>query len=430
MRKRAFLTGILTFVLAFGLILAGCAFFGEEENDDDGGTTEESDDNGNTVINQTAIGGVTAPVTGAVPVTTVTETLQYTGAITWLPPVITIFAANQVYSASITLTAKPGYTFNGVEANAFTVAGSTTATNPAGAGTVTAVFPGTAASFTAKTDDSTLNTMVTLGLVGTSATSNAPGVATPEITGGRIKITSVSAGTATISVKDAANHEATISITVAGDGAITIGSINKFVENSPLIGAWKIGTGTDIDELLIFTSNIGYVAYSVTKQDNRVDTANTTLRLAITGVNNGNAKPYSYEIVANKLVIKDSYFTDNQSNSIDFAFTRIESSTRTGVYDIWYSQGHMTTDEAKATLLIIKNDGTVYTCVGFMSDTINWIGGNWVRAEYELLGNVGDSGIIRWTDGSNDNWSFSISGDIFTHSFLGGSDDYTKINLP
>jgi hypothetical protein len=98
-------------------------------------------------ITAAAIPGVTAPVTGAAPDTTVTATSQYTGTITWLPTATT-FAAGTVYTATITLTAKTGYTLSGVAANFFTVAGTTTDTNPANSGVVTAKFPATAVTIT------------------------------------------------------------------------------------------------------------------------------------------------------------------------------------------------------------------------------------------------------------------------------------------
>jgi hypothetical protein len=48
-----------------------------------------------------------------------------------------------VYTATITLTAKTGYTLTGVTANFFTVAGATSVSNSADSGVVTAVFPAT-----------------------------------------------------------------------------------------------------------------------------------------------------------------------------------------------------------------------------------------------------------------------------------------------
>ena len=86
--------------------------------------------------------------------------------------------------------------------------------------------------FPSKTDDTTANDETTLGLVGTSATSSSPSVATAKIENGKIAITSHSAGTAVITVKDADEHTAGIKVTVAADGTITIGKITKYEANS------------------------------------------------------------------------------------------------------------------------------------------------------------------------------------------------------
>jgi len=93
------------------------------------------------VINIAAIQGVTAPVTGGTPVTRITENAQYTGTVSWSPEVSGTFVLNTRYTATITLTAKTGYTLQGVDANFFTVAGADTVTNSANSGVVTAVFP-------------------------------------------------------------------------------------------------------------------------------------------------------------------------------------------------------------------------------------------------------------------------------------------------
>jgi len=96
------------------------------------------------VITDSTISGVTAPETGDNPVTEITATDQYTGTVTWSPNDST-FGGTTVYTATITLTAKTGFTLIGVAENFFTVAGATTDTNPADSGVVTAVFPETAA---------------------------------------------------------------------------------------------------------------------------------------------------------------------------------------------------------------------------------------------------------------------------------------------
>ena len=96
-----------------------------------------------TAISIAAIEGVTAPASGETPVTAITPTAQYTGTVSWNGSPAT-FAESTAYTATITLTAKSGFTLQGVAADFFTVAGATV-NNAANSGTVTAVFPATAA---------------------------------------------------------------------------------------------------------------------------------------------------------------------------------------------------------------------------------------------------------------------------------------------
>jgi hypothetical protein len=96
-------------------------------------------------IASSAIAGVTVPVTGATPVSTLADTAEYTATIGWSPAVDGTFAGAISYTATITLTPKSGYTLDGVSENFFTVAGATSTSNAAGSGVVTAVFPATAA---------------------------------------------------------------------------------------------------------------------------------------------------------------------------------------------------------------------------------------------------------------------------------------------
>ncbi|WP_226995372.1 T9SS type A sorting domain-containing protein [Candidatus Symbiothrix dinenymphae] len=99
------------------------------------------------VIDIAAIAGIAIPAYGSTPVAIITETEQYTGTVSWNPNPAT-FALATLYTATITLTPKTGYTLTGVAANFFTVSGTTGAThngttNPAGSNTVTATFPTT-----------------------------------------------------------------------------------------------------------------------------------------------------------------------------------------------------------------------------------------------------------------------------------------------
>lgn len=100
-------------------------------------------------IDKLVIAGVTAPVTGATPVTTLVDNGEYTATITWTygegVPVSGAFAAGTAYTATITIAPEANYTLTGVIANGFTVTGAT-ATNDADTGVVTAVFPATAAA--------------------------------------------------------------------------------------------------------------------------------------------------------------------------------------------------------------------------------------------------------------------------------------------
>jgi hypothetical protein len=104
----------------------------------------------NTKITISAIPGVTPPKTGETPVTTIEETAQYTGTVTWSandsPFTGSQFAVSTKYTATITLTPKTGFTLQGVAASFFTVSGTQgRATNAASSGIVTAVFPTTVA---------------------------------------------------------------------------------------------------------------------------------------------------------------------------------------------------------------------------------------------------------------------------------------------
>lgn len=127
------------FILLFAAIAIFSACGGNSGGSDSKSGTSGG---GDTVVNIANIPDVVTPVRGAVPVTTAIDTAQYTGTIAW-SPVDNPFAATTVYTATITLTAKSGYTLTGVTANFFAVAGATTVTNSADSGVVTAVFPAT-----------------------------------------------------------------------------------------------------------------------------------------------------------------------------------------------------------------------------------------------------------------------------------------------
>jgi len=92
-----------------------------------------------TVINISAIQGVIVPAKGETPVTIITENAQYRGTVTWIGNP-SVFVASTEYTAVITLTAKSGFTLQGVSADFFKVAGAI-ATNAANSGVIIATFP-------------------------------------------------------------------------------------------------------------------------------------------------------------------------------------------------------------------------------------------------------------------------------------------------
>lgn len=173
-----------------------------------------------------AIPGVTAPVTNAFPVTAITETAQYTGTVAWSPAIPGLatgnmsravtggFAASTAYTATITLTAKAGYTLQGVAANFFTVAGtSAPTTNAANSGVVTAVFPATAGGTpsTAAYDI----TGKTLGEIGSAITG--------ALTNGNVTVTgSLSGMTNVLRLNIPANRTVTWQAAYSGNGQFEI----------------------------------------------------------------------------------------------------------------------------------------------------------------------------------------------------------------
>ena len=130
----SFATAKLQVIIAIAMItVIGFSFI--TCDDDSGG-------GGDTVISIKAIAGVTAPVQGATPVTAITANDQYTGTVAWSGTPAT-FAYATKYVATITLTAKSGYTLQGVSADFFTVAGAIAVNNAVNSGVVTAIFPQT-----------------------------------------------------------------------------------------------------------------------------------------------------------------------------------------------------------------------------------------------------------------------------------------------
>jgi len=93
-----------------------------------------------------SIGQIQLPNFGETPVTNFTAP-QYTGTVTWSPPVANTFAADTVYTATITLTAQPGFILNKVgSGHTPTVAGATNVSQSPDDFIYTAIYPATGTS--------------------------------------------------------------------------------------------------------------------------------------------------------------------------------------------------------------------------------------------------------------------------------------------
>ena len=138
---------IAVLAVMFTLALTGCkeAENTSETSNPGNGTTPVVTPSGK-VITIDAVKGVIVPANRLTPVTTITENEQYSGTVAWNNNPST-FAPLTEYTATITLKPKTGYTLQGVKANFFTVVGSSSISNAADSGVVTAVFPETKSKY-------------------------------------------------------------------------------------------------------------------------------------------------------------------------------------------------------------------------------------------------------------------------------------------
>ena len=111
---------------------------------DSGVVTAKFPVTGTATVWRSSIPGIGEPTAGETPAYSVMETSNFTGTVSWSPDISGgEFAENTVYTATITLSAKAGFTFDGVPENFFDVPYADTTTNAADSGVVTAVFPAT-----------------------------------------------------------------------------------------------------------------------------------------------------------------------------------------------------------------------------------------------------------------------------------------------
>ena len=223
--KKGFLALFLALLGVFALFFAAC------EQLTNSGTKDA-------VITQLDLSGlVTAPVTGAAPDTTAIDAAQFSGTIAWKTAngeaVSGNFAANTVYKAEITLTAKTGHTFTGIAAGIFTYTGASV-THAAGSGnslTITITFPQTAA-FVAVTGISGVPGSAAVGslvLTGTVAPVNA--------TNKTIVWTVTTAGDTGAAIASGTN---TLTTTATGTVTITAAIENGTAQGTPYTQTFTI----------------------------------------------------------------------------------------------------------------------------------------------------------------------------------------------
>jgi len=132
--------------------------------------------------------------------------------------------------------------------------------------------------FIPSSNETVYNDVPTLGLTGTVAYSNNLNVATAEVVAGRIKITSVSAGSAIITVFDYIGNSAEINITVSKTGNISIANIEKYSEqggNADFTSSRNESVSNNVSDLglvgiNVFSSNINVATAEITSGKIRI----------------------------------------------------------------------------------------------------------------------------------------------------------------
>lgn len=209
-------------------------------------------------------GNTTAPSASFVSVTNDEETLGLNG--TGVISSDTGVATAQIANGKIIITSvKSGAAtikVNDATGREATIAITVQANGQLTIGTITKYIP--------IANDTVENNEATLGLVGTSVTSSHPNLATAQITNGKISITPIAPGAATITVTDAAGKEATIDITIAKNGSVSIDAIKKYTAKVTS-AKWEKISGA-IDHLLVTFSE----AISVDNLSLAFDTAAPT----------------------------------------------------------------------------------------------------------------------------------------------------------
>jgi hypothetical protein len=239
-------SGMLAMALAFGLVVMGCI----PEPEPDVAVTSVSL---NAATLSLAVGG-TSQLSATVSPADATNT-----AVTWTvgDPTIATVSTSGLVTAVANGTTTVTVTTQGTSIGGIQLTDTCTVT--------------VAPPFIATIDNTTVNNVATLGLIGTNVTSSSTAVATAAIVSSKIAITSVSAGYATITVNTGAPPSAKIEVYVSSTGAITITQIRKSNEDGsskanaiPLIyNAWEGGTVPNSGEMWYKITVPGGANYNV-----------------------------------------------------------------------------------------------------------------------------------------------------------------------
>ncbi|MDR0586326.1 MAG: hypothetical protein LBG26_03710 [Treponema sp.] len=253
-----------------------------------------------TVSMRSLDGKVTAPARGAAPVTTGIDTAEYTGTVAWQNDDGTsfsgsTFAPGTVYKAVVALTAKAGYTFNGVGANSFSYTGATNVTHPMGSNanlTVTIVFPATA-----------LTAVTVLDLTGAFAAPATGGTPATSLTGTTQYTGSITWSSSPVTFAGGTAYTATVTLTAAtgytfagvevDDFTYTSASVTNPAGSGPTLVVTIVFPATALDWSYIdnmITSASGPTIITITSDITVTSTINLLSGKEITIKSDGNWK--------------------------------------------------------------------------------------------------------------------------------------------
>jgi uncharacterized repeat protein (TIGR02543 family) len=231
---------------------------------------------------------VTAPVRAATPSTTAVDDTQFTGTVAWFESNGTTaapstFAANTVYVAKVTLTAKTGYTLTGLSGS-FTYTGATSVTYSSGVVTITFV-----ATDLAPRTISFATTAYSKAYLETQTVSATPSLGSGSVTYsvGSSTACTVSGSTVTIS---SGTGTCSVTASVASDGTYASAStttpvtitVSKAVSTIGLSVGTYTYTGSGLGPDSATTSgSTGAVTYAYAGRDSTSYTSSPTKPTAV-----------------------------------------------------------------------------------------------------------------------------------------------------